>query len=86
MEKCRLDKIAIRLSQLCIYLKQRAIINESISGRFKWGSTGAVRGPVLFNISVNDLVAGISFLIRFTNDTKLGRIINLLNNRNRLES
>ena len=43
-------------------------------------------GPVLFNIFINDLNEGVQgMLVKFADDTEVGRIANTLEDRNKIQ-
>ena len=47
----------------------------------------SVLGPVLFDIFINDLDEGVQgVLVKITDDTKLGRIANTLEDRNKIQN
>ena len=71
-------------------LTQRVMINGSFSNWEEVTSRltqGSVLGPVLFNNFTNDLDEGVQgMLVRFAYDTKLGRIVNTLEDRNTIQN
>ena len=69
---------------------QRVMINGPFSNWEEVTSgipQGSVLGPVFFNIFINDLDEGVQgLLVKFADDTKLGRIANTLKDRKKIQN
>lgn len=52
----------------------------------QWISQGSVQGPILFDIFVNYLDERIErMLMKFVNETKLGEIVNITKDRQKIQ-